>query len=150
MDIPLVVCLPLSEPLSSDRKSSMNTSPRALQSCDILMYYCRAWSTPMAVSLNSLQLWSCRRPAVLLLSAVLLFDKQAPSSMSANTLKNKIDEKSDFAPTGIILFYGNCSQGTSYFRDQPVLHCTSMLRQSDHENLRHPATSYIYRGFCTH
>ncbi len=30
----------------------------------------------------------------------------------------------------------NCSQGTESSRDHPVLHSTSMLRQSDHENLR--------------
>ena len=40
----------------------------------------------------------------------------------------------------------NCSQGTRSSRDQPGLRMTNTLHQSDHENLRHPASSYKYWG----
>jgi len=40
----------------------------------------------------------------------------------------------------------NYSQGTRASRDQPGLRMTNTLHQSDRENLRHPASSYKYRG----
>ena len=46
-------------------------------------------------------------------------------------------------------FDGNCSQGTESFRAQADLRMTNTLRQPDHENLRHPVSSYKYESYAS-
>ncbi len=45
------------------------------------------------------------------------------------------------------LHKGNYSQGTESFRTWPGSRMTNTLRQTNQENIRHPASSYKFDGY---